>query len=75
MGRILLRERDSDAVANGAKVVWSLEGTMASGFCSSEDFIFGFSWIWVLGSIGEDSLACRRQLCSSSFFFLIKIII
>lgn len=51
VGRIEERERESEAVANGGAVVWSLVGTMASGFCSSEDLVSGFSRVWVLGSI------------------------
>lgn len=51
MGRMVERERESEAVANAGEAVWSFAVTMASEFCSSKDLVSGFSRIWPWESI------------------------
>lgn len=73
VGKIVEKERESEAVAKGG-VVDSVEGTMASGFWSSEDLDSGFSLFLGLGSIWkmrfEDKpfLLFLPLLCSSFVF-------
>lgn len=77
VGKIVEKERESEAVAKEGGTVESAEGTMESGFWSSEDLDSGFSLVFLgLGSIVEDEVEDKPFLLFlpllCSFFVFLK---